>query len=167
MAPVASRRFFSRPHFCGSKTTRIETSRRSVQFSARELRCEIISCIFGWCPYQNKPRLSWSLHISIAMPSGTAASSFGSWLQNQMPSPETHANIFGSLHCQYVYPSCNAHIIRSVEGNEHFTLVQSHVANTHLANHLFWRRHWTEVCGKGWEGPTKAKYCCIVFQVKM
>ena len=43
------------------KKTRIEILRRSVQVSARKLRSETISCVFGWCPYQNTPRLSWSL----------------------------------------------------------------------------------------------------------
>ena len=32
---------------------RIEISRRLVKKSARELRCETISCIFGQCRYQN------------------------------------------------------------------------------------------------------------------
>ena len=35
------------PHLFESKKTRIEILRRSVQFSARELRSETISCIFG------------------------------------------------------------------------------------------------------------------------
>ena len=35
------------PHFLESKKTRIEFLRRSVHFSARELRSETIPCIFG------------------------------------------------------------------------------------------------------------------------
>ena len=49
------------PHFFELKKTRIEISRRLVKFSGRELRYLTISCIFGWCRYQNNPRLSWSL----------------------------------------------------------------------------------------------------------
>ena len=45
------------------KKTGIDILRRCVQFSARELRSETISCVFGWCQYQNKPRSSWSLHF--------------------------------------------------------------------------------------------------------
>ena len=54
------------PHFFESKKTRIEILRRSVKFSARELRSETIECIFGWCRYQNNPRLSWSLSYVAA-----------------------------------------------------------------------------------------------------
>ena len=43
------------------KKARIDILRTSVQFSARELPSETISCIFGWCLYQNNPGLSWSL----------------------------------------------------------------------------------------------------------
>ena len=45
----------------GLKRTRTEISQNIVNFSARELRSEIISSIFEWCRYQNNPRLSWSL----------------------------------------------------------------------------------------------------------
>ena len=48
-------------HFFQSNKLRIEILRSSVQLSAHELRSGTISWIFGWCPYQNKPRLSWSL----------------------------------------------------------------------------------------------------------
>ena len=53
------------PHLFESKKARIEILRRSVKISACELRSETISCIFGWCPYQNNPRLSWSLHGNL------------------------------------------------------------------------------------------------------
>ena len=58
-------------HLIEPKKTCIDILRRSVTFSARELRSETTSCIFGWCPYQNTPRLSWSLHIKKNMGSGT------------------------------------------------------------------------------------------------
>ena len=35
------------------------------KFSAREIRSETLSCNFGWCRYQNNPRLSWSLSFGI------------------------------------------------------------------------------------------------------
>jgi len=53
------------PHLFELKKTRIEMLRRSVKFSARELRSETTSCIFGWCPHQNNPRLSWSLNQPV------------------------------------------------------------------------------------------------------
>ena len=48
-------------YFSNQQKTRIAFLRRSVKISARELRSETISCIFGGCRYQNNPRLSWSL----------------------------------------------------------------------------------------------------------
>jgi len=44
-------------HSSESKKTRIEILRRSVPFSARELRSKTRSCILGWCQYQNKTPL--------------------------------------------------------------------------------------------------------------
>ena len=76
MARAASQRLFSRNKslfrffytmcscfriFSNQQKRRIEMLRRDVQIAARELRSETISCIFGRCPYQNNPRLSWSL----------------------------------------------------------------------------------------------------------
>ena len=51
--------------FWNPTKTRIENLRISVQFSTRELPSETISCIFGWCLYQNNPGLSWSLHFFL------------------------------------------------------------------------------------------------------
>ena len=70
MARIASQRFFSRkssflpffvPYNDFSTLFRIEILRKSVKFSARELRSETISCIFGWCLYQNNLGLFGSL----------------------------------------------------------------------------------------------------------
>ena len=49
--------------FLNQRRHALKCLRKSVQFPARELGSETISCIIGCCPYQNKPRLSWSLHL--------------------------------------------------------------------------------------------------------
>ena len=53
------------------KKTRIDIFRRSVQFSARELPSETISCILGWRLYQKPPVSSWSLQNAISIKIGS------------------------------------------------------------------------------------------------
>ena len=43
------------------QNTHIDILQRYVQLSACDLKSETISCVFGWYPYQNHLRLSWSL----------------------------------------------------------------------------------------------------------
>ena len=84
------------PYFFESKKTRIEILRRSVKCSARELRSETISCIFGWCRYQNNPRLSWSLQNVFDI-----VKMYQMWFQQSANISFLVKHIFEKLHGPY------------------------------------------------------------------